>query len=230
MLKADLRLGEILIRKKIITQKLLQQAIKIMANKSDTNNKLHEILVQKFDIDRHLIYCEIAQLYAFKRIDLKTERIDEARLNFIRDIFHNLDDKNRDLLINNKLIPFKFHESGGNILILITPNPTEVKIHKLLEQINIKQFEIAYARIEDIDELISKIIQLKNEFLQLIDESSTDLDEIEIKDEGIDEEALDAEINKSMLTNLIEGALVEAVRQGASDIHIVPKNKNSTEF
>jgi type IV pilus assembly protein PilB len=33
-----------------------------------------------------------------------------------------------------------------------------------------------------------------------------------------------------MLTNLIEGALVEAVRRGASDIHIIPKDSSTTEF
>ena len=33
-----------------------------------------------------------------------------------------------------------------------------------------------------------------------------------------------------MLTNLIEGCLIEGVRQGASDIHIVPREGNKTDF
>ncbi|NMB82668.1 MAG: type II/IV secretion system protein, partial [Ignavibacteria bacterium] len=41
---------------------------------------------------------------------------------------------------------------------------------------------------------------------------------------------LDAEINKSALINLIEAALVEGVRKGVSDIHIVPKSGNKTEI
>ena len=52
----------------------------------------------------------------------------------------------------------------------------------------------------------------------------------EDNNENVDEDALDAEINKSKLTNLVEGSLVEAVRQGASDIHIIPNEGNRTEF
>ena len=41
---------------------------------------------------------------------------------------------------------------------------------------------------------------------------------------------LDAEINKSALINLVEGALVEGVRRGASDIHFIPRSGNKTEI
>ncbi|MCK7528736.1 MAG: hypothetical protein MZV64_69860 [Ignavibacteriales bacterium] len=46
----------------------------------------------------------------------------------------------------------------------------------------------------------------------------------------MDEEELDAEINKSALINLVEGALVEGVRKGASDIHFIPKSGHKTEI
>jgi type IV pilus assembly protein PilB len=42
----------------------------------------------------------------------------------------------------------------------------------------------------------------------------------------LDEDELNAEINKSALINLVEGALVEGVRKGASDIHFIPKSGN----
>jgi type IV pilus assembly protein PilB len=46
----------------------------------------------------------------------------------------------------------------------------------------------------------------------------------------VDEEALDAEINRSALVNLFEACLIEAVRKGASDIHILPNPKRHTVF
>jgi type IV pilus assembly protein PilB len=52
---------------------------------------------------------------------------------------------------------------------------------------------------------------------------------IEAKEDSLDEEALEAEINKSALINLVEGALIEGVRKGASDIHFVPKTGNKTD-
>ena len=46
----------------------------------------------------------------------------------------------------------------------------------------------------------------------------------------VDEEELDSEINRSALINLIEGALIEAVRKGASDIHFIPCSGKKTEI
>ncbi len=46
----------------------------------------------------------------------------------------------------------------------------------------------------------------------------------------IDEIELDAEINRSKLTNLIEGCFVEAVRASASDIHFIPKTGSHIEI
>ena len=46
----------------------------------------------------------------------------------------------------------------------------------------------------------------------------------------IDEQMLTEEIQKAGLAELVEKCLVEAVRQGASDIHLVPKGGSCTEF
>ena len=53
---------------------------------------------------------------------------------------------------------------------------------------------------------------------------------IEEDENSFDEEELDAEINKSALINLVEAALIEGVRKGASDIHFVPKGNNKTDI
>ncbi|HKK46022.1 MAG TPA: GspE/PulE family protein, partial [Balneolaceae bacterium] len=54
--------------------------------------------------------------------------------------------------------------------------------------------------------------------------------DLEEESEEIDEEEIDAEINQSMLNSLVEGFLVEAVRKGVSDIHIVPSGPTSTDI
>jgi type IV pilus assembly protein PilB len=53
----------------------------------------------------------------------------------------------------------------------------------------------------------------------------------ESKEEGsIDEGMLEVEINKSALINLFEGALVEGVRRGASDLHLIPVSSHETDL
>jgi len=58
----------------------------------------------------------------------------------------------------------------------------------------------------------------------MVENAQMDTDERE--DSSLDEQELDAEINKSALINLVEGALVEGVRKGASDIHFIPRSGN----
>ncbi|HAB52083.1 MAG TPA: pilus assembly protein PilB, partial [Ignavibacteriales bacterium] len=65
--------------------------------------------------------------------------------------------------------------------------------------------------------------------LKAIEDSSVEID-IESDEASLDEQELDAEINKSALINLVEGALVEGVRKDASDIHFIPKAGHKTEI
>ena len=90
---------------------------------------------------------------------------------------------------------------------------------------------MAYCRLKDLQSLFEQVIPPENEFLKLLENSQVGLQMKEEEEESaLDEETLEAEISKSALVNLVEGALVEAVRQGASDIHILAKEGNRTEF
>lgn len=77
--------------------------------------------------------------------------------------------------------------------------------------------------------LIEKLFPPENKFLQNISDDYENLIPTEER-EDLDEDELDAEINKSALINLVEGALVEAVRKGASDIHFIPGSGHRTEI
>ena len=232
------RIIDNLIRKNIVTRDICRDALHQIKNDvrgngdtATTGQRLLQVLIDDFSIDRHLVFREIAQLYAFKEIDLKREEITEEQIDFIRKIFYDLSEDTRNKLISKRVMPFKLHDFNKNILIFVASNPIDRSIYSLIRQVtDFKQVELAYTRLEDIVELIEKVSYNQNEFLTDIEDS---LNNIEIPDEdtaGVDEAALDAEINRSSLTNLIEGALVESVRRGASDIHVVPKEGNITEF
>lgn len=61
-------------------------------------------------------------------------------------------------------------------------------------------------------------------------ESDANLEIDEREDTSLDEQELDAEINKSALINLVEAALIEGVRKGVSDIHFIPRSGNKTHI
>jgi len=66
----------------------------------------------------------------------------------------------------------------------------------------------------------------------MLSEAGEQIEEVaeEGKEDGLDEYALDDEINKSLLVSLFEGSLIEAVRKGASDIHIIPFQRSNVDF
>ena len=67
--------------------------------------------------------------------------------------------------------------------------------------------------------------------MDLLEEIDYDESQLEAEEEeSINEEEIDAEINQSMLNSLIEGMLVESVRQGVSDVHIVPSGPTTTDL
>jgi type IV pilus assembly protein PilB len=113
---------------------------------------------------------------------------------------------------------------------VLAADPLDREIPMLLSELPYTQIEIAYCQYEQINDYIERALAFKNEFLQNLQDSLGSIENVDEADVKIDEAALDAEINRSMLTNLIEGTLVEAVRKGASDIHIIPKEGNITEF
>jgi len=116
------------------------------------------------------------------------------------------------------------------VLILVTGEPTNQELHAIAKKLDVADIEVAYAPLEDIEKLIYNVFHSNNEFLQRILEESNEVELFEDDSKNIDEDALDAEINKSRLVNLVEGMLVEAVRKGASDVHVIPRENNVTDI
>jgi type IV pilus assembly protein PilB len=84
-------------------------------------------------------------------------------------------------------------------------------------------------RLGELQPHLEGLLRMNNEFLESLKDIEAEMQDTDFEN-GIDEAALDQEINKSMLVNFFEGGLIEAVRQGVSDIHIFPTGLNSTDF
>jgi type IV pilus assembly protein PilB len=129
------------------------------------------------------------------------------------------------------MLPLRFDEKQPDKLVIVAADPTDRRIPLIARNFGAKKYEVAYCRLKDLQSLFEQVIPPENEFLKLLENSQVGLQVREDEEESaVDEEALEAEISKSALVNLVEGALVEAVRQGSSDIHILAKEGNRTEF
>lgn len=225
------KIGYTLLKKGIIDYETLEKSLRVKeteASKKERRN-LGQILVTEFNADHDAVFREVANLYAFREIYLSDENLDKPRIDFIRKMIDGLPDGNRDLLIQTKMLPLKFDEKQPDKLIVVCADPTDRNIPLIARNFNAKKYEITYCRLKELQSLLEQVIPPQNEFLKLLEENQISV-ETPDDEAQVDEDLLNAEINKSALANLFEGCLVEAVRQGVSDVHIVAAEGNKTNF
>jgi type IV pilus assembly protein PilB len=227
------KIGYTLLKKGIIDFETLEKSLKMKDSEENKKNRknLGQILVTEFGADHDAVFREVANLYAFREIFLNDEKIDEARIAFIKKLVDALPDQQREMMVQAKMLPFKYDERQTDKLIIIAADPTDRNLPVVARSFNVKKYEVCYVRLRDLQALMEKVAPAQNEFLKMLQDGSVTIDEGAAgEDEGVDEDALEAEINKSALVNLFEGCLVEAVRRGVSDVHVVAAEGNKTNF
>jgi type IV pilus assembly protein PilB len=226
------KIGYTLLKKGIIDFETLEKSLKMKDSDENRKNRknLGQILVTEFGADHDAVFREVANLYAFREVFLGDEKVDDARIAFIKKYVDQLSDQQREMMIQSKMLPFKFDERQPDKLIIIAADPTDRNLPVVARSFNVKKYEICYVRLKELQSLMDKVAPAQNEFLKLLDENKITVDESGGGEEELDEQALEAEINKSALVNLFEGCLVEAVRRGVSDVHVVAAEGNRTNF
>ena len=95
-----------------------------------------------------------------------------------------------------------------------------------MHDLKLEHYELCYAPESAIMPLLDSLFPRRNVYLERLGEEAQAFDLGTSYEEAgrqlVDEEVLDAEINRSGLINLFEAALVESVRMKASDRLISP--------
>lgn len=221
-------IGDLLVNRGVITEDQLKVALSILQDEPEkSNRRLGQILYQDLKLDRHQIMKGVAAIYAFDEVfegkeDLPKDKIEEIK-RYVKDLPHEIIDE----LVYHKAVPIK--KTNASLTIAAT-DPADPNLTNIISRLNFKQYEIRYCRFELLEKILSGVYEQKNEFLDLLEEIDYEETQIQESDDDLDEDEIDAEINQSMLNSLIEGMLVEAVRQGVSDVHIVPSGPSSTDI
>lgn len=233
------KIGYLLLKKGIIDTSMLEKALYVKANdKGKIKRNIAQILVQDFNFDHDTIFKEVALLYAFREFDQDIDEIPDQVLNNIREMMNSTNDSGnpslrdlKNLMLENKVFPYKYDERQKDKLIIAAIDPTNRNIPKIAFGLDAKKYEVIFIKQKDYDKLIEKIFPPENVYLKIVEELQSEIQfETEEEDKTLSEEELDAEINKSALINLVEGVLVDGVRKGASDIHFVPRSSKKTDI
>ncbi|MBK6681863.1 MAG: type II/IV secretion system protein [Ignavibacteriales bacterium] len=225
------KIGYTLLRKGIIDVQTLEKALDAKAN--DVNKikrNLAQILVEDFKYDHDTVFAEVASLYAFRDFDTIAERYTDEKIEELKKYIKSLPDSLQQLLSLQTVIPLLFDPVIKDKMILGAVDPTNKKISKIAFDLKAKKYEVTFIKKAKYEKLVSHINPVENEFLKNIEDLPQEMITDTPDDSQLDEEALEAEINKSALINLIEAALVEGTRKGVSDIHIVPAGAKRTDL
>ncbi|MEQ9265435.1 MAG: ATPase, T2SS/T4P/T4SS family [Balneolaceae bacterium] len=221
-------IGDILVSKGVVTEDELQRALAILEEEPESSSRrLGQILFQDIGLNRHTIMREIANVYAFREVLANAEVVPDDLIDHIKKNVETLPESVIDELVHHKAIPYQ--KNNGSIIIAAA-DPSDPNIQVIINSLNFKQTELVYCNYELVEQILGKVYEQKNEFLDLLEEIDYEEPQFEQGEEEVDEEEIDAEINQSMLNSLVEGMLVESVRQGVSDVHILPSGPTTTDL
>ena len=225
------KLGVALVQQKVVKFETLKEALKVKQDEtSETRRNLAQILIDDFKVNEDSVSEQVARFYGFK-IQRLPEKLDDQHANLIRKILRALPEDVLKLIQRERILVYQYNKAASIRWLLVAVDPTNQHISDVARAIGAKRYEIRFIRPSDFKRIMEEVYSPENEFLKSLEESDI---EIGSNEEGIeellDEQAIDAEINRSLLINLVEGMLVEAVRVKASDIHVVPIDANSTQI
>ncbi len=228
------RVVALLLHKRIVTGPQVEAARRVQ-EKDRSKEALWRVLADATGVDREAIFAEAARVYAFPAAPLKEG---QPSSEFVRSAMATFAEDKRDKLVEMRVIPLECEvdaQNGAARLVFVTHDPARPEVHRLLHSLRLERYELQYAPEGVVRQAIADAYPRKNEFLDRLNEgggAAVDLGmSFEDKASGlIDEDALEAEIGRSALINLFEATLIEAVRQGASDIHIFPNARRKIEI
>src|SRR6476660_4213052 len=201
------RLGEILLREGLVTREQLAQAL---AEQKNTKHRLGYVLVKLGLVQELEITKVLARQYRMPAVDLTRFEVDPKILKLVP----------AEMATKSVVLPLK---REGRTLTVAMADPTDLG---LLEDLKfITRFDLfpVIAGEYTLRNLIEKHYEASDQELQnLLKDMEQTAEDVEVVEQEEDETATQAQIDDAPVVKLINGLLTDAVRRGASDIHIEP--------
>jgi type IV pilus assembly protein PilB len=200
------RIGEILIKEGLISREQLNQAL---TEQKASKHRLGYVLVKLGLVQEIEITKLLARQYRMPAVDLSRFEVDPKLIKLLPG----------DVAAKHVVLPLK---REGRTLTIAMADPTD---HGLLEDLKfITRYDLfpVIAGEYTLRTLIEKYYESSDQQLQTLLKDMEGLgdEDVEIVEEQEDDGA--ANVDDAPVVKLINGLLTEAVRRGASDIHIEP--------
>jgi type IV pilus assembly protein PilB len=217
---------EHLVRNQVVTEEVALQVATRRQDAGKDKRRLVEILADEFGLSRELLYREVAKFYSFRIIELSdrsARRLPAAQVN---KLLTGLPEPSYELAVKHKVLPYEIADQQPDKLLVVTPNPSDREAYDVARLFPYKKFEICYMTEADWAELWRQVNLEK----QMSVSGGGAVDSVFEEDEAQLDSVLEREINRSQLVSMVENVLTDAVRVGASDIHIAPRGARKTDI
>ena len=220
-----------LVDKEIITSDQLLAALEIISREPhEKRRKLPRVLVDDLHVDRDRIYDEIADYYAFRKLQINEAELNDEVLAFVRKHLIGLSTTVRAMALEFRVLPYMMDPDRPERLMVVTPDPTRKEVYVIARSFPFQKFEICYIKLAQWQDIWQRVNIARSGYSDLeSDTRDKSVEEIE-EDSEMYEQELEEEINRSGLVDLVENVFIDAVRLGASDIHVIPRGEKRTEF
>jgi len=209
------QLGTLLVNEGLIDQPTLDKAVSIQAK---SKNVLSRILVNLSAIEEKTIIAAVEKNMGINRVSPAEFNVPEALASLIP----------KDICEKNILLPLK---KNGAKLIVVMADPTDFAKIDDLSFITGMPVQPVIAPSKEIVDKIREVYGENDAFEAALSEIDLNdpTEQIEIvldeADEGSDVEELLRAKDKPPAIRIVNAVISDALRHGASDVHIEPKNK-----
>jgi len=202
------RIGDLLISQGMITQQQLETALE---EQKIRKTKLGETLIALGYVSQQGFADVLSKQLGIESVDLRKEGLQDAAISLVPE----------DIMKKYELVPFAIDENNSNVLKVAMSDPMYLPAIDDVSLITNMEVVPYFAPTAQIATQIDRMFGKKQAMEAAAQYQKEHADEL-----AEEEEEANAEVDNAPIVKIVRTMLEQAVRQGASDIHIEPLERS----
>lgn len=203
------RIGDLLLSQGMITQQQLDTAL---SEQKIRKTKLGETLIALGYVSQKDFADVLSRQLGVESVDLRKEGLQDAAIRLVPE----------DIMKKYELVPFAIDENNSNILKIAMSDPMYLPAIDDVSLITGMEVVPYFAPTAQIAMQIDRMFGKKQAMEAAAQYQLEHADELREEEES----ASNAEVDNAPIVKIVRTMLEQAIRQGASDIHIEPRERN----
>ena len=203
------RIGDLLLSQGMITQQQLDTAL---SDQKIRKTKLGETLIALGYVSQKDFSDVLSRQLGVESVDLRKEGLQDAAIRLVPE----------DIMKKYELVPFAIDENNSNILKIAMSDPMYLPAIDDVSLITGMEVVPYFAPTAQIAMQIDRMFGKKQAMEAAAQYQLEHADELREEEES----ASSAEVDNAPIVKIVRTMLEQAIRQGASDIHIEPLERN----